>query len=99
MTGNDRESRSQQRRKSSGAGANERQQQQQQGAGVGDNPKMAAQSQGIKQLMAAEKEAAQVVANARKSEFFYRGVYGDMTWSVSDAFAPVTVHACCRVHA
>jgi hypothetical protein len=27
---------------------------------------MAAQSQGIKQLMAAEKEAAQVVANARK---------------------------------
>lgn len=30
--------------------------------------KMAAQSQGIKQLMAAEKEAAQVVANARKSE-------------------------------
>lgn len=31
--------------------------------------KMAAQSQGIKQLMAAEKEAAQVVANARKSEF------------------------------
>lgn len=30
------------------------------------NYKMAAQSQGIKQLMAAEKEAAQVVANARK---------------------------------
>ena len=30
--------------------------------------KMAAQSQGIKQLMAAEKEAAQVVANARKSK-------------------------------
>ncbi len=30
--------------------------------------KMAGQSQGIKQLMAAEKEAAQVVANARKSE-------------------------------
>lgn len=29
---------------------------------------MAAQSQGIKQLMAAEKEAAQIVANARKSE-------------------------------
>lgn len=29
---------------------------------------MAAQSQGIKQLMAAEKEAAQVVTNARKSE-------------------------------
>jgi len=28
---------------------------------------MAAQSQGIKQLMAAEKEAAHVVANARKS--------------------------------
>ena len=31
-----------------------------------NNKKMAAQSQGIKQLMAAEKEAAQVVANARK---------------------------------
>ena len=30
--------------------------------------KMATQSQGIKRLMAAEKEAAQVVANARKSE-------------------------------
>lgn len=30
--------------------------------------KMAAQSQGIKKLMAAEKEAAHVVANARKSE-------------------------------
>jgi len=30
--------------------------------------KMAAQSQGIKQLMAAEKEAAQVVASARKSK-------------------------------
>ncbi len=30
--------------------------------------KMATQSQGIKQLMAAEKEAAQVVNNARKSE-------------------------------
>lgn len=29
---------------------------------------MATQSQGIKQLMAAEKEAAQVVANARKSK-------------------------------
>ena len=29
---------------------------------------MAAQSQGIKQLMAAEKEAAQIVANARKSK-------------------------------
>lgn len=42
------------RRKSSGAGEN--------------SAKMAAQSQGIKQLMAAEKEAAQVVANARKSE-------------------------------
>lgn len=52
MTGNDRESRSQARRKSSSA----------------DATKMAAQSQGIKQLMAAEKEAAQVVANARKSE-------------------------------
>ena len=34
---------------------------------VGDT-KMAAQSQGIKQLMSAEKEAATVVANARKSE-------------------------------
>ena len=53
MTGNDRESRSQGRRKSSSV----------------DGTKMAAQSQGIKQLMAAEKEAAQVVANARKSEF------------------------------
>ncbi len=31
---------------------------------------MATQSQGIKQLMAAEKEAAQVVNNARKSECF-----------------------------
>ena len=31
-----------------------------------NHKKMAAQSQGIKQLMAAEKEAAQVVANARK---------------------------------
>lgn len=30
---------------------------------------MAAQSQGIKKLMQAEKEAAQVVATARKSEF------------------------------
>lgn len=30
--------------------------------------KMAAQSQGIRQLMAAEKEAALVVANARKSK-------------------------------
>ena len=30
---------------------------------------MATQSQGIKQLMAAEKEAAQVVANSRKSEW------------------------------
>ena len=30
---------------------------------------MAAQSQGIKQLMAAEKEAALVVANARKSKY------------------------------
>ncbi len=29
---------------------------------------MATQSQGIKQLMAAEKEAAQVVANSRKSK-------------------------------
>lgn len=59
MTGNDRESRTQ-RRKSSGTG----------GAGsAAENPKMAAQSQGIKQLMAAEKEAAQVVANARKSEW------------------------------
>ena len=29
---------------------------------------MAAQSQGIKKLMQAEKEAAQVVASARKSE-------------------------------
>ena len=29
---------------------------------------MAAQSQGIKKLMQAEKEAAQVVANARKSK-------------------------------
>lgn len=33
-----------------------------------NHKKMAAQSQGIKQLMAAEKEAAQVVANARKSK-------------------------------
>ena len=45
-----------------------------QSSGSGDkdqytnNKKMAAQSQGIKQLMAAEKEAAQVVANARKSK-------------------------------
>ena len=39
------------------------------GTGGGeDKVKMAAQSQGIKQLMAAEKEAAQVVANSRKSE-------------------------------
>ena len=30
--------------------------------------KMAAQSQGIKQLMAAEKDAARVVADARKSK-------------------------------
>ncbi len=30
--------------------------------------KMAAQSQGIKKLMAAEKDAALVVSNARKSE-------------------------------
>ena len=35
--------------------------------------KMATQSQGIKQLMAAEKEAAHVVTNARKSEFRARG--------------------------
>ena len=35
----------------------------------GADKNMATQSQGIKQLMAAEKEAAQVVANARKSEF------------------------------
>lgn len=35
---------------------------------TGDIGKMAAQSQGIKQLMAAEKEAAQVVANSRKRE-------------------------------
>ena len=35
---------------------------------TGDLGKMAAQSQGIKQLMAAEKEAAQVVANSRKRE-------------------------------
>lgn len=34
--------------------------------------RMATQSQGIKQLMAAEKEAAQVVANSRKSEFTQR---------------------------
>ena len=33
-----------------------------------NHKKMAAQSQGIKQLMASEKEAAQVVANARKSK-------------------------------
>lgn len=52
MTGNDRESRAARRKSSGGAG----------------DQKMAAQSQGIKQLMAAEKEAAQVVANARKSE-------------------------------
>lgn len=56
MTGNDRESRSQRRKSSTNS------------AGASDNSKMAAQSQGIKQLMAAEKEAAQVVANARKSE-------------------------------
>ena len=55
MTGNDRDQReSRSRRKSSLA--------------TGDT-KMAAQSQGIKKLMASEKEAAQVVANARKSEF------------------------------
>lgn len=52
MTGNDRESRAARRKSSGGAG----------------DQKMAAQSQGIKQLMAAEKEAAQVVASARKSE-------------------------------
>ena len=34
----------------------------------GADKNMATQSQGIKQLMAAEKEAAQVVADARKSE-------------------------------
>ena len=34
---------------------------------------MATQSQGIRELMAAEKEAAQVVANARKSKFLYFG--------------------------
>ena len=56
MTGNDtRESRTT-RRKSSAQSLG------------GENGKMAAQSQGIKQLMAAEKEAAQVVANARKGE-------------------------------
>jgi hypothetical protein len=57
MTGNDRTESRAQRRKSSA---------------TVENSKMAAQSQGIKQLMAAEKEAAQVVANARKSEL--RGV-------------------------
>ncbi len=61
MTGNDRESRSAtSRRKSSSAVSL---------LGGGENSKMASQSQGIKQLMAAEKEAAQVVANARKGEF------------------------------
>ena len=54
MTGNDCESRSATRRKSA--------------VSLGENGKMASQSQGIKQLMAAEKEAAQVVANARKGE-------------------------------
>ena len=49
---------------------------------------MAAQSQGIKQLMAAEKEAAQVVANARKSKlprglrgaFLKQSNCGDLVW-------------------
>lgn len=54
MTGNDRESRKTRRQSSA--------------TSLGENGKMAAQSQGIKQLMAAEKEAAQVVANARKGE-------------------------------
>lgn len=47
------------RRQSSGSGAKDQHT---------NHKKMAAQSQGIKQLMAAEKEAAQVVANARKSK-------------------------------
>ena len=59
MTGNDRDNReSKSRRKSSTSSSQH---------GTGD-PKMTSQSQGIKQLMAAEKEAAQVVANARKSK-------------------------------
>ena len=41
---------------------------------VPNHKKMAAQSQGIKQLMAAEKEAAQVVANARKSKKVTKGI-------------------------
>ena len=50
------------RRQSSGTGEKD------QHTNYKSDNKMAAQSQGIKQLMAAEKEAAQVVANARKSK-------------------------------
>ena len=49
-------------------GGNDRDHRRKSSSSAGDS-KMAAQSQGIKQLMAAEKEAAMVVANARKSKW------------------------------
>ena len=54
------------RRQSSGGSGDNKETKERHHHTTTNHKKMAAQSQGIKQLMAAEKEAAQVVANARK---------------------------------